>query len=86
MRFVVVKTEEQQSTLEIHRVRETLVAQKTQMIQGQLMKRAGATRSTAWVLLQSSARHQATVSSGHSQGALFGFRGGGQQGGQQGSE
>jgi transposase len=32
MRFVAVKTEEQQSTLVIHRVRETLVAQKTQLI------------------------------------------------------
>jgi transposase len=32
MRFVAVKTEEQQSTLAIHRVRETLVAQKTQLI------------------------------------------------------
>jgi transposase len=32
MRFVPVKTEEQQSTLVIHRVRETLVAQKTQLI------------------------------------------------------
>jgi transposase len=32
MRFVVVKSEEQQSTLAIHRVRETLVAQKTQLI------------------------------------------------------
>src|SRR3954466_2683617 len=31
-RFVAVKTEEQQSTLVIHRVRETLVAQKTQLI------------------------------------------------------
>jgi transposase len=28
MRFVAVKSEEQQSTLAIHRVRETLVAQK----------------------------------------------------------
>ena len=28
MRFVAIKTEEQQSTLAIHRVRETLVAQK----------------------------------------------------------
>lgn len=32
MRFVAVKSEEQQSTLAIHRVRETLVAQKTQLI------------------------------------------------------
>jgi len=32
MRFVAVKTEEQQSTLAIHRVRETLVGQKTQLI------------------------------------------------------
>ena len=32
MRFVAVKAEEQQSTLAIHRVRETLVAQKTQLI------------------------------------------------------
>jgi transposase len=32
MRFVAVKTEEQQSTLAIHRVRETLVTQKTQLI------------------------------------------------------
>ena len=32
MRFVAVKTEEQQSTLAIHWVRETLVAQKTQLI------------------------------------------------------
>ena len=32
MRFVAVKTEEQQSTLALHRVRETLVAQKTQLI------------------------------------------------------
>ena len=32
MRFVAVKTEEQQSTLAIHRVRETLVSQKTQLI------------------------------------------------------
>jgi transposase len=32
MRFVAVKSEEQQSTLVIHRVRETLVAQKTQLI------------------------------------------------------
>jgi transposase len=32
MRFVPVKTEEQQSTLVIHRVRETLVRQKTQLI------------------------------------------------------
>jgi transposase len=32
MRFVAVKTEEQQGTLVIHRVRETLVAQKTQLI------------------------------------------------------
>jgi transposase len=32
MRFVAVKTEEQQSTLAIHRVREALVAQKTQLI------------------------------------------------------
>jgi transposase len=32
MRFVSVKTEEQQSTLVIHRVREALVAQKTQLI------------------------------------------------------
>jgi transposase len=32
MRFVAVKSEEQRSTLAIHRVRETLVAQKTQLI------------------------------------------------------
>jgi transposase len=32
MRFVAVKSEEQQSTLAIHRVRETLVGQKTQLI------------------------------------------------------
>jgi transposase len=32
MRFVAVKSEEQQGTLAIHRVRETLVAQKTQLI------------------------------------------------------
>jgi transposase len=32
MRFVAIKIEEQQSTLAIHRVRETLVAQKTQLI------------------------------------------------------
>src|SRR4051794_10852343 len=32
MRFVAVKIEDQQSTLAIHRVRETLVAQKTQLI------------------------------------------------------
>jgi transposase len=32
MRFVSVKTEEQQGTLVIHRVREALVAQKTQLI------------------------------------------------------
>ena len=32
MRFVAVKTEQQQSILVIHRVRETLVAQKTQLI------------------------------------------------------
>ncbi|WP_207462927.1 IS110 family transposase [Azospirillum sp. SYSU D00513] len=32
MRFVPIKTEEQQSTLVIHRVRETLVRQKTQLI------------------------------------------------------
>jgi transposase len=32
MRFVAVKSEERQSTLAIHRVRETLVAQKTQLI------------------------------------------------------
>src|SRR5690349_17762160 len=32
MRFVAVKSEDQQSTLAIHRVRETLVAQKTQLI------------------------------------------------------
>ena len=32
IRFVAVKSEEQQSTLAIHRVRETLVAQKTQLI------------------------------------------------------
>ncbi len=32
MRFVPVKTEQQQSTLVIHRVRETLVAQKTHLI------------------------------------------------------
>jgi transposase len=32
MRFVPVKTEDQQSTLAIHRVRETRVAQKTQLI------------------------------------------------------
>jgi transposase len=32
MRFVAVKSEDQQSTLTIHRVRETLVAQKTQLI------------------------------------------------------
>jgi transposase len=32
MRFVAAKSEEQQSTLAIHRVRETLVAQKTQLI------------------------------------------------------
>ncbi|GEO43468.1 IS110 family transposase [Skermanella aerolata] len=32
MRFVAVKTEEQQSTLAIHQVRKTLVAQKTQLI------------------------------------------------------
>ncbi len=32
MRFVAVKTEEQKSTLAIHRVRETLVTQKTQLI------------------------------------------------------
>src|ERR671910_1266659 len=32
MRFVAIKTEEQQSTLAVHRVRETLVAQKTQLI------------------------------------------------------
>jgi len=32
MRFVAARTEEQQGTLAIHRVRETLVAQKTQLI------------------------------------------------------
>lgn len=32
MRFVPIKTEEQQSTLVLHRVRETLVRQKTQLI------------------------------------------------------
>ena len=32
MRFVPIKTAEQQSTLVIHRVRETLVGQKTQLI------------------------------------------------------
>src|ERR671910_1816649 len=32
MRFVAVKSEDQRSTLAIHRVRETLVAQKTQLI------------------------------------------------------
>jgi transposase len=32
MRSVAVKSEEQQGTLAIHRVRETLVAQKTQLI------------------------------------------------------
>ena len=32
MRFVPIKTEEQQGTLAVHRVRETLVAQKTQLI------------------------------------------------------
>jgi transposase len=32
MRFVPVKTEEQQGTLVIHRVRETLVCQRTQLI------------------------------------------------------
>ena len=32
MRFVPIKSEEQQSTLVIHRVRETLVRQKTQLI------------------------------------------------------
>jgi transposase len=32
MRFVPVKSEEQQSTLALHRVRETLVAQKAQLI------------------------------------------------------
>jgi transposase len=32
MHFVAVKTEQQQSILVIHRVRETLVAQKTQLI------------------------------------------------------
>ena len=32
MRFVAVKSEDQQSTLAVHRVRETLVAQKTQLI------------------------------------------------------
>ena len=32
MRFVAARSEEQQSTLAIHRVRETLVAQKTQLI------------------------------------------------------
>jgi transposase len=32
MRFVAVKSEGQQSTLTIHQVRETLVAQKTQLI------------------------------------------------------
>ena len=32
MRFVAVKSEEQQGTLAIHRVRETLVGQKTQLI------------------------------------------------------
>jgi transposase len=32
MRFVAVKSDDQQSTLAIHRVRETLVAQKTQLI------------------------------------------------------
>jgi len=32
MRFVAIKTEEQQGILAIHRVRETLVAQKTQLI------------------------------------------------------
>jgi transposase len=32
MRFVAIKSEDQQSTLAIHRVRETLVAQKTQLI------------------------------------------------------
>jgi transposase len=32
MRFVAVKSDEQQSTLAIHRVRETLVVQKTQLI------------------------------------------------------
>ena len=32
MRFVPVKTEQQQSTLVVHRVRETLVGQKTQLI------------------------------------------------------
>lgn len=32
MRFVPIKTEQQQATLIIHRVRETLVRQKTQLV------------------------------------------------------
>ncbi|MCW2240479.1 transposase [Azospirillum canadense] len=42
MRFVPVKTEEQQSTLVIHRVRETLVRQRTRLINA--LRHRGASR------------------------------------------